>query len=51
MANLLFAQAGVIFDYIGQKISWAGAQRSREGGAEAAEHSNTTSDYTTTVNV
>lgn len=49
MTKLLFAQAGVIFDYIGQKISRAGAQRRREGGTVL--HSNTTSDYTTKVNV
>ena len=26
-AKLLFAHAGVIFDYVGQGISWAGAGR------------------------
>lgn len=27
MAKLLFAHAGVMFDYVGQGISWAGARR------------------------
>lgn len=32
IAKLLFAQAGVIFDYIGQRISCVGVQKRGGGG-------------------